>query len=310
MVQLTVNDLLPGGVGHSWPPPGRRPGARDYAVFFLALPLLFALWATAIGMAPARMVSFDWAFLYIATQVSAAWWANALGSHLAARLAAGRQLPHALVLVAGFLIIWIPLGLFFKGHSALFQQLLPALATAMDKPAASWTLEYVLRFIRYSLPFLPIWIVAVYGYQVLGGVRWFAPVQPDPGAQAPPSPAPVAGPAPASPAFLATSRLPPGATVWAMKAEEHYLRIWSDGGTDLIRYRFRDAVQELAGQDGAQVHRSWWIHWDRVEGCRTRGRSMELNLPGGLLVPVSLSHKAEAARRSRGVSRPARDPAA
>jgi len=49
----------------------------------------------------------------------------------------------------------------------------------------------------------------------------------------------------AAPSFLLNSRLPETACVYAIKAEEHYIRIWTDGGTDLLRHRFKDAVTNL-----------------------------------------------------------------
>ncbi|MDY6924363.1 MAG: LytTR family DNA-binding domain-containing protein [Pseudomonadota bacterium] len=85
-------------------------------------------------------------------------------------------------------------------------------------------------------------------------------------------------------------RLPPklrGATLHAVQAEDHYLRLHTDRGSDLILMRLSDAVAELEGLEGARTHRSWWVARDAVrEASRGDGRAA-LTLEGGLVAPVS-----------------------
>lgn len=50
-----------------------------------------------------------------------------------------------------------------------------------------------------------------------------------------------------------------GAAIRAVQAEDHYLRIHTDRGSDLILMRLSDAVEELEGLEGARTHRSWWV---------------------------------------------------
>lgn len=96
----------------------------------------------------------------------------------------------------------------------------------------------------------------------------------------------VAGAEPAR--FL--DRLPPrlrGATIRAVQGEDHYLRIHTDRGSDLILMRLSDALAELEGLEGAQTHRSWWVAKDAVRDVdRGDGRAV-LTLEGGLTAPVS-----------------------
>jgi len=98
-----------------------------------------------------------------------------------------------------------------------------------------------------------------------------------------------AAPAGSAPArFL--DRLPPrlrGAAIRAVQGEDHYLRIHTDRGSDLILMRLSDALDELEGLEGAQTHRSWWVAKDAVRDVeRGDGRAI-LTLEGGLTVPVS-----------------------
>lgn len=83
-----------------------------------------------------------------------------------------------------------------------------------------------------------------------------------------------------------------GATIHAVEAEDHYLRVHTDAGEELITARFRDALAELAEAPGFLIHRSWWVAGDAIEEVRwLRGRG-ELRLTSGLTAPVSRSHAA------------------
>lgn len=93
------------------------------------------------------------------------------------------------------------------------------------------------------------------------------------------------------PRFL--QRLPPklrGAEIHAVEAEDHYLRIHTDRGSDLILLRLSDAVAELEGLEGAQTHRSWWVAKGAVTDVeRGDGRAV-LTLKNGTKAPVSRTY--------------------
>lgn len=72
----------------------------------------------------------------------------------------------------------------------------------------------------------------------------------------------------------------------ALRAEDHYLRVYTGSGEALIHYRFSDAVREL-GDAGVQVHRSWWVARDAVERVERTGDRQALILRGGVTAPVS-----------------------
>lgn len=98
-----------------------------------------------------------------------------------------------------------------------------------------------------------------------------------------------AAPAGTSPARL-LERLPArlrGARIRAVVSEDHYLRIHTDRGSDLILMRLGDALKELEGLEGAQTHRSWWVARDAVRAVARKDGRAVLTLEGGLSVPVS-----------------------
>ena len=93
------------------------------------------------------------------------------------------------------------------------------------------------------------------------------------------------------PRFL--ERLPPrlrGGEIYAVEAEDHYLRLHTSKGQDLILLRLSDAVAELEGIEGAQTHRSWWVAKDAItEAERGNGRAT-LTLTNGAVAPVSRTY--------------------
>ena len=102
----------------------------------------------------------------------------------------------------------------------------------------------------------------------------------------------AAGQAPAR--FL--DRLPPrlrGAQLIAVQSEDHYLRLHTDRGSDLILMRLADALSELEGLEGAQTHRSWWVAQSAIAGSEKSGRDTKIVLATGLRVPVARGRAAQ-----------------
>lgn len=93
-----------------------------------------------------------------------------------------------------------------------------------------------------------------------------------------------------APAVRFADRLPAklkGAVVYAVSAEDHYLRLHTSKGSDLILMRLSDAISELEGVEGAQTHRSWWVAREAVESVKREGDKVVLVLKGGAEAPVS-----------------------
>jgi hypothetical protein len=104
---------------------------------------------------------------------------------------------------------------------------------------------------------------------------------------------------PKPPRFL--DRLPVklrSAELWAVSAEDHYLRLHTSKGQDLILLRLSDAIAELDGIEGAQTHRSWWVARAAISDVRKADGAATILLPDGTEAPVSRSHAK--ALRERG----------
>lgn len=108
-----------------------------------------------------------------------------------------------------------------------------------------------------------------------------------------PRPQPARDPEPPAPTpHPLLSRLPGrlGREVLALEAEDHYVRVHTALGSDLVLMRLSDAVAAMGPDAGLQAHRSWWVaHGAIGELVRSEQRS-HLKLTNGLLVPVGPSY--------------------
>lgn len=80
------------------------------------------------------------------------------------------------------------------------------------------------------------------------------------------------------------------AAIHAVEAEDHYLRVHTDAGDELITARFGDALAELAAAPGFQTHRSWWVAAEAIDDVTWRRGRGEAKLKCGLKVPISRSN--------------------
>ena len=81
-----------------------------------------------------------------------------------------------------------------------------------------------------------------------------------------------------------------GARLIAVEAHDHYLRVHTDAGAELVTLRLADALAELAAAHGFRVHRSWWVAADAIETVRWRRGAGGVRLAGGIAAPVSRAH--------------------
>ena len=82
-----------------------------------------------------------------------------------------------------------------------------------------------------------------------------------------------------------------GADLWAISSEDHYLRVHTDRGEEMILMRLADAIRELGEDNGLQTHRSWWVSRTGIRSARREGGRVLLELKSGEDVPVSRSYQ-------------------
>ena len=82
-----------------------------------------------------------------------------------------------------------------------------------------------------------------------------------------------------------------GKDLVALKAEGHYVQVYTQTGNDLIYYRFSDAIAQLSEHDGIQVHRSYWIDPGSAKAVKDDSGKYELLLSNDLRVPIGQTYK-------------------
>lgn len=77
-----------------------------------------------------------------------------------------------------------------------------------------------------------------------------------------------------------------------ISGRDHYVDVTTTHGMSSVLMRFSDALAELDGVDGLQVHRSHWVAAGAVVGGAREGGRPFLRLTGGDMVPVSRTYLA------------------
>lgn len=97
---------------------------------------------------------------------------------------------------------------------------------------------------------------------------------------------------PAAPSVL-LAKLPHhlGREIVALRAQDHYLEVTTPEGRCMVLMRLDDAVRDLAGVNGLQVHRSWWINLAHIRRTEKGANGPEVVLSTGDRVPVGRSYR-------------------
>ena len=93
--------------------------------------------------------------------------------------------------------------------------------------------------------------------------------------------------APAPPAILVRLPLEKRGALIALSVEDHYVRVRTAKGEELVLMRLSDAIREVGNTEGAQVHRSHWAAFSQVVSVRREGDRAILSMSSGPDIPVS-----------------------
>ena len=199
-------------------------------------------------------------------------------------------------IIIGFLIFrpLIVVGGWLTEQTGMARGMARGLALALASLPMTLMVSWMLNGFRLGWPTNQGELAVLYAQVLLIGVlvNWLFHgvfgdgTAPDEANVKPPPEAPEPVDTKAEPAFFA--RLPAGfGPLLALGGEDHYVRAYAKGRDTLILIRLRDAIAELEGVDGVQVHRSWWVARDAIAGQERDGRNVRLILAGGQKVPVS-----------------------
>ena len=260
----------------------------------MGLPAGIAFVFSLVGIKLINGMPYWQGLTYMLLHMAIAWWAVSIGASIIKFSFRSWQPPVIAICTLGFFVSLIPAGFLFQRLGEFYAELSPVFAAnRADRAMPSWHLDYLVHFIRYSIPALPLYLAGIFGYRFITGVNWFGyPANPDNAVEKSGEAAVLQSPVEqATAALIDGTRLPEQAILLGIKAEQHYIKIWSDQGNDLVRYRFKDLEAILEPCNCLQVHRSWWVNLDKVRRIRNNGRKLELFISDDLVVPVSAAYR-------------------
>ena len=74
-----------------------------------------------------------------------------------------------------------------------------------------------------------------------------------------------------------------------LSMQDHYVDVHTEKGSTLVLMRLADAIAEVEGVPGLQIHRSHWVALDAVAGSLRRDGRLFLRMSDETLLPVSRS---------------------
>lgn len=94
------------------------------------------------------------------------------------------------------------------------------------------------------------------------------------------------------PALLARLPLDKRGALVALSVEDHYVRVRTEKGEEILLMRLSDAIRETGDIPGLQVHRSHWAALDQVRSVQRKGDGALLTMTHGPAIPVSRANMA------------------
>lgn len=244
---------------------------------------------SAAGVGPSIAIVY-WLAILIPTWLAfeAATWALAYGLR-------SLNPPFLGVVVLGCIIGGLAARPFVVYIIGIFISILSGEEGPTQAPSFIWSVDWLLGFVQEALVILLLWVGANmlmhgplalprFGYT---GSRYESTMANAAGEKAQTEPD--------EPEFLKRLKAIQLHDITALEAEDHYVRVHSADRSELIHYRFADAVDELRGHNGLQVHRSFWVSKSAIQSMVKRGRSYDILIGGEKRIPVGQTFKQSAA---------------
>lgn len=161
---------------------------------------------------------------------------------------------------------------FWPSVPRLVKAAIASAIAALPSAGLIWTTERVLR--GYQPGYLAMWFyVAIIGFGMLiiHHQLWRPPAKPY------------------APFF---KRLPGeiGTDLMSLSMADHYVEVKTQDGSTMVLMRFADALKELSGYPGHQIHRSHWVADKYVIRLERQGARNMAVLSDGSKLPVSKAY--------------------
>ena len=89
--------------------------------------------------------------------------------------------------------------------------------------------------------------------------------------------------------FRRLEKHPNANSIWSLSAQDHYVEVVTELGTELCLMRLNDAIAEVPANDGIQIHRSHWVAKSAISRLDAKGSTASVHLVDGRELTVSQS---------------------
>ena len=266
-------------------------------LFYVGVPAIIAVYAALNNWAVLQVAGYAGTLLFYAGHAFIPWWTTCLVTYLCMRLLAHWRPRQLLLLTLGTVlacVVILPYSIWLT--EAFAAGWLPGDATGQ---LSSLHIYEEIGFWSFTLRASVIWIAVNLVFDRFLGLpryRYDVPAATAAGMARTGSADPASAVPDATletgavqePRFL--QRLPVHLAVddvIALKAEQHYVKVYTCEKSFLTLYRFSDAVAEMDPEAGRQVHRSYWVRTSAIRRIKRAAKKFELELVNDLVVPVS-----------------------
>lgn len=273
-------------------------GSGSWAVFYFLPPAFMALPLAWFGAGMAAELSRPAGLILWGLICGISWWLSDVIARGLALVGPARALRPWTLLTLGYLINTALASVY---NPAVIQLMVSTgLAPYSPMVEAFFAVDrnlldpgYLVLLYGSCIPGLFCWLVGNYIFERLSGVpRFSSPTTTV--SQDAVTPTAIQSDVVLTPAFFNRLIRLQGLNIdelVAVVAEDHYIQVLSTRGKELVYFRFRDALSELASLNGLQIHRSAWVNLQNVQGLQSQGRALHVKLITGDLLKVSLSNR-------------------
>lgn len=268
---------------------------RVKLMFYVGVPGLTAMLFGLNQAGMARVLPSGWGIPYWLGITAPLWLLLDISSRMLDRVVHRLQPHRWLLLLGGALIAMALFSFYVPVYVSLFSKLLPEGTHYMVNPAFPEAFLDLRRFVAYSG--VPIYWIALAlffahyfhfpPYLVDDARRPRAHLLPLSEDSPPAEPVINEFGLPARTGFRALIPYHLGLDLVSLSSEDHYVRVVTERGNTLVRYRFSDALNEVRGLHGLQAHRSHWVSVAAIDRVIAHGKTYRLLLRNGTEIPVS-----------------------